>query len=182
MSSEGSTVAGPCRVILVGMMGSGKSTIGRLLSEATGWPYVDNDDLVRESNGATSRQLLAERGEAAMRAAEAAALERGLEVPAPAVIGIAAGTILDPTSRKRLGAGGIVVWLRADAETLAARASGGEHRPWIDASGKSWFVDAVQERDPLYASVADIVVDASDHPATLAEELRYRLTEHQACT
>ena len=181
MSSEGSSAARPCRVILVGMMGSGKSTIGRLLSEATGWPYVDNDELVRESQGATSRQLLAERGEAAMREAESSALARGLEVPEPAIIGVAAGTILDPPSRERLADGGIVVWLRADAETLAARASGGEHRPWIHAGGKSWFVDAVAERDPLYASVADMVVDATDEPAAIAEELRRRLREDPAC-
>ncbi len=163
------------------MMGSGKSTIGQLLSEATGWPYVDNDDLVRESQGATSRQLLAERGEAAMRAAESSALARGLEVAEPAIIGVAAGTILDAANRERLGGGGIVVWLRADAETLASRARGGEHRPWIDAGGKSWFVDAVRERDPLYTSVADIVVDASDDAAAIAEDLRDRLREHPAC-
>jgi len=163
------------------MMGSGKSTIGRLLSEATGWPYVDNDDLVRASHGATSRQLLAERGEAAMRAAESSALAQGLDVPEPAIIGVAAGTILEPTSRERLRGGGIVVWLRADAETLSGRASGGEHRPWIDVGGKSWFADAVEERDPLYASVADIVVDASNDAAALAEELRQQLREHPAC-
>ena len=181
MSSDGSSAGRPCRVILVGMMGSGKSTIGQLLSEATGWPYVDNDDLVSESHGATSRQLLAESGEAVMRAAESAALARGLEVPEPAIVGVAAGTILDPASRKGLRGGGIVVWLRADAETLAARASGGAHRPWIDEGGKSWFVEAVAERDPLYASVADIVLDASNGAASLAAELRHRLREYPAC-
>ncbi len=91
-----------CRVILVGMMGSGKSTIGRLLSEATGWPYVDNDELVLRSHGATPRELLSEQGEAVMREAESSALALGLEVPAPAIIGVAAGTILDPANRDRL--------------------------------------------------------------------------------
>src|ERR687896_164630 len=60
----------PCRVILVGMMGSGKSTIGRLLADGTGWPYVDNDELVARLHGATSRQLLATVGEERMRLAE----------------------------------------------------------------------------------------------------------------
>ena len=68
------TAEGPCRVLLIGMMGSGKSTIGRLLSDATGWPYIDNDELVRQTHGATARQILAERGEARMRAAESDAL------------------------------------------------------------------------------------------------------------
>ena len=171
-----------CRVILVGMMGSGKSTIGRLLSEATGWPYVDNDELVLRSHGATARRLLAERGEAAMRAAESSALELGLEVPAPAIIGVAAGTVLDELNRDRLRAGGIVVWLRADADALEARAMGAEHRPWLDTGGESWIRRTATERDPLYASVAEITLDTtSDPPEVSAQELRRRLEATGRC-
>ena len=83
------------------MMGSGKSTIGRLLSEATGWPYIDNDELVRRSRGATARQILAERGEDRLRDAESDALMLGIETPPPAVVGVAAGTILDPANASR---------------------------------------------------------------------------------
>ena len=176
------TAQGSCRVILVGMMGSGKSTIGRLLSEATGWPYVDNDELVRRSHGATPRELLAERGEAAMRAAESAALALGLEVPAPAIIGVAAGTILEPANHERLRDGGIVVYLRADADALAARAVGAEHRPWIDAGGGSWIGEALSERDPLYASVADIIIDTTaGSPEAAAADLRERLLAFDSC-
>jgi shikimate kinase len=171
-----------CRVILVGMMGSGKSTIGRLLSEATGWPYVDNDELVLRSHGATSRQLLAERGEAAMRAAESSALALGFEVPEPAIIGAAAGTILDEVNRDRLRTGGIVVWLRADADALEARAMGAEHRPWLDTGGESWISKTVAERDPLYASVADITLDTTSDPPELSVlELRRRLESSGHC-
>jgi shikimate kinase len=149
------------------MMGSGKTTIGKLLSATTGWPYVDNDELVREFHGATARQILAEHGEAQMRAAESDALARGVEAPAPSVIGVAAGTILEPANRKRLRAGGIVVWLRADASAIESRAMGADHRPWLDTGGESWVRDTVAERDPLYASVADLVVDTG---MTAAEE------------
>lgn len=172
---------GPCRVVLVGMMGSGKSTIGRLLAEATGWPYVDNDELVFRSHGATPRELLAERGEAAMRAAESDALALGLDVPEPAIIGAAAGTILDPANRDRLRTGGIVTWLRADADTLATRAMGAEHRPWIDSGGGSWMRDTTAERDPLYASVADITIDTAGSPEVAAAELHERLRDVAAC-
>jgi shikimate kinase len=176
------TAQGACRVILVGMMGSGKSTIGRLLSEATGWPYVDNDELVLRSHGATPRKLLAERGEAVMRAAESSALALGLEVPEPAIIGVAGGTILDPANRDRLRNGGIVVWLRADADALAARASGAEHRPWIDTGGGSWMHDATIEREPLYESVADITIDTTaGSPQAAAADLRGRLLALEAC-
>jgi shikimate kinase len=171
-----------CRVILVGMMGSGKSTVGRLLSEATGWPYVDNDELVLRTHGATARRLLAERGEVVMRAAESAALARGLEIPGPAIIGVAAGTILEPSNRERLGDGGIVVWLRADADALAARATGAEHRPWIDTGGGSWIRDATVEREPLYASIADITIDTTaGTPEAAAADLRARLLALDAC-
>ena len=171
-----------CRVILVGMMGSGKSTIGRLLSEATGWPYFDNDELVLRSHGATPRELLAERGEAVMRAAESSALALGLDVPEPAIIGVAAGTILDSANRDRLRGGGIVVWLRAEADTVAARASGAAHRPWIDTGGGSWMHDATIEREPLYESVADITIDTTaGSPEAAAADLRERLLAVEAC-
>lgn len=141
------------------MMGSGKSTIGRLLSESTGWPYLDNDELVRQANGMTARELLAERGEDAMRRAESDALAVGIAQPLPAILGVAAGVILDPEDRERLRTGAIVVWLRAAAAVLESRASGAEHRPWLDAADASWTRDAVSQREPLYASVADFVLD-----------------------
>ena len=176
------TAQGSCRDILIGMMGSGKSTIGRLLSDATGWPYVDNDELVLRSHGATPRDLLAERGESVMRAAESSALALGLEVPAPAIIGVAAGAILDPANRDQLRDGGIVVWLRADPDALAARAKGAAHRPWIDTGGGSWMHDATIERQPLYESVADITIDTTaGSPEATAADLRERLLAFEAC-
>ena len=167
---------------LVGMMGSGKSTIGRLLSEATGWHYVDNDELVRRAHGTTARALLADRGERTMRRAESDALALGLELPPPAIIGVAGGVILDPVDRERLRADSIVVWLRADAAVLESRAVGAEHRPWLDTSGGSWMRRAVAERDPLYASVADLVLDtATGAPAVAAAKLHRWLLAETPC-
>lgn len=172
----------PCRVLLIGMMGSGKSTIGRLVSDATGWPYIDNDELVRQFHGATARQILAERGESQMRAAESEALARGVRAPAPAVIGVAAGTILEPSSRELLRAGGIVAWLQADAAAIESRAIGAEHRPWLDTGAESWIRNALVERDPLYASVADIVIETGASAAEeSAAELLARLGTVAAC-
>jgi shikimate kinase len=158
------TVAGPCRVLLIGMMGSGKSTIGRLLADATGWTYADNDDLVRRATGATPRQLLAERGEAAMRGAESDALRDGLRQQTPAIVGVAAGVILEAADRAALRDGGIVVWLRAGADELVERAAGGEHRPWLDGDARAWMTAALAEREPLYAAAADHVVDTGAAP------------------
>ncbi|HJP71091.1 MAG TPA: shikimate kinase [Candidatus Limnocylindria bacterium] len=148
-----------CRVILVGMMGSGKTTIGRLLSEATGWPYVDNDELVRRRSGTTARQVLAEGGTHRLREVESAALALGLELPPPVIVGVAAGTVLDPANRALMSGSGIVVWLRATAETLIARAGGAAHRPFVDRDGAHWMEETAAEREPLYAEIADLSVD-----------------------
>lgn len=149
------------RVLLLGMMGSGKSSVGDALHRRTGWPFVDNDVLVEQTTGHTARELLARRGEAAMRAAETAALETALGLPTPVVAATAAGTILDPDNRRRLAAGGFVVWLTAPADVLAARAAGARHRPWLDEDPVAWFRQALNERRPLYAEVADLEVDTS---------------------
>jgi shikimate kinase len=176
------TTDGPCRVALVGMMGSGKTTIGQLLSKATGWHYLDNDELVRRAHGTTARALLAERGEPTMRRAESDALALGLELPPPAIVGVAGGVILDALDRERLRAGAIVVWLRADAAVLETRAVGAEHRPWVDTGGASWLRHAVAEREPLYASVADLVLDtARGSPAAAARTLHRWLLAQAPC-
>src|SRR5690606_33137985 len=127
------------RVVLVGMMGSGKSSVGRALSRRTGWPFVDNDALVRRASGRTARQLLAEQGEEAMRRAEARARHDGLAMPPPVIVATAAGTVLDPDQRDALRRAGLVVWLRAPAGVLAARAVGAAHRPWLEEDAPGWF-------------------------------------------
>ena len=164
------------------MMGSGKSTVGRLVAERMAWPYLDNDDLVQRAHGTTARELLAERGDGALRDAEGEALELGVTTPAPAVIGVAAGTVLDAERREVMREGGIVVWLRADAAILESRAMRGEHRPWLDRHGASWIRDTAAEREPLYASVADFRVDTGvNSPEAAASEIIGHLQTVDAC-
>lgn len=140
------------------MMGSGKSSVGRELARRTGRPFLDNDELVERATGRTAREL-AEDGEAAVRAAESSALRTGLASGEPAIIGIAGGALLDPGDRARIGDGGLVVWLNASPEVLAARAVGADHRPWLDDDPIRWFRRTVSERTPLYAEVADLEID-----------------------
>jgi shikimate kinase len=160
------------RWILIGQMGSGKSSVGQALAERTGWPFFDNDVLVERATGRTPRQLLAESGEASMRAAEAAALRHGLALEAPVIVALAAGTILDPEHRALASRSGFVAWLRAPVEVLTARAAGASHRPFVERDPSLWFARAAAERDALFAAIADVEVDTSRlAPAAAADAI-----------
>lgn len=144
--------------MLIGMMGSGKSTVGRLLAQRTGWPFYDNDALLERMTGMSARNLLATRGEEALHALEGEALEIGLAEPAPLIVAAAAGTVLDTKLRDRLG-DAAVIWLRARPEVLAERIGEAEARPWRRGDREAWLTQTLAEREPLYREVADLVVD-----------------------
>ena len=158
------------RVTLIGMMGSGKSSVGRALAARTGWPFLDNDALVERATGRTARQLLETEGEDGLRRAEAAALRMALSTSPPVIVALAAGTILEADHRRELDDAGLVVWLRAPAEVLGARAAGGSHRPWLEGDPVGWFRARIAERDDLYALVADLEVDTSTLDAEAAAD------------
>lgn len=165
------------RILLLGMMGSGKSSVGQALAERTGWPFIDNDALVERATALTARELLRDRGEAAMRDAESEALRTGLAIPAPAIVAIAAGTILRQEDRDRIKDGGFVVWLHAPAEVLADRAAGATHRPWLDGDPVAWFTRTIEERGPLYRAAADLEIDTgSTDPDAAAERALERVS------
>jgi shikimate kinase len=153
-------VDGP-HVVLVGMMGSGKSTVGRRLARRWGWRFVDSDTQVEAVTGRTVRQIFEEDGEASFRAEESAALAAALADRTPAVVAAAGGVVLDPGNRQRLRAAGVVVWLTAAPEVLAERAtrSGGGHRPLLAEDPVGAMQRLADERASLYADVADHVVD-----------------------
>ena len=147
------------RVLLIGMMATGKTTVGRAIAARTGWPYVDNDDVLLRAAGLTARALLARDGEPGLRAAESAVLTALLELPEPLVAGVPGGIVLDPADRARLRAGGHVVWLRASVPTLVARVGAASDRPWLGDDPAATLARLAQARAPLYAEVATQVVD-----------------------
>jgi shikimate kinase len=170
--ADAEAVADAPRILLVGMMGSGKTTIGLLLSERTGWRYVDNDELLARQFKLTPREILGNRGEADLRTMESQALTLGLAESPPCIVGVAAGTILDEGDRSRLRDGGTVVWLHGTAETLTRRAAGSRHRAWLEEGGKAWIRAALHEREPLYLAVADLIVSVDNRtPKEVVDEI-----------
>ena len=150
------------RVLLVGMMGAGKTTVGRELSRRLGWPYFDSDAMVEEHTGKTVPELFEERGEAAFRAEESRVLAEAVTSDGPAVVSVAGGAVLDPDNRRRLADGGTVVWLRAEVETLARRVGSGKGRPLLKPDPETELRRLYLQRRPIYEQVADVVVDV-DH-------------------
>jgi shikimate kinase len=151
-------------VILVGLMGSGKTTVGRLLATRLGRPFLDSDEQVETRTGRTVREIFEHDGEAAFRRLEAAALAEAVACPTPSVIAAAGGVVLDPGNRALLRSAGTVVWLRAPARALVGRAQSGAHRPLLADDPEGVLSRMESERRPLYEAVADHVVDASDDP------------------
>jgi shikimate kinase len=160
------------RMVLVGMMGSGKTTVGRELAGRLGWAFLDSDAMVEASSGATVAELFASGGEDAFRAEESRVLAEALAWPTPAVVSAAGGAVLDPANRARLASQAMVVWLRADPATLADRVGTGEGRPLLadDPAARLAELDAV--RRPLYGEVADVVVDVDGlDPSRVADRI-----------
>ena len=149
-------------IFLVGMMGVGKTTVGRLLAHRLGRPYFDSDAQVRDRTGKTVPQIFAESGEAAFRAEEKRALAEAASSAKPAVIAVAGGAVLDPDNRALLRARGTVVWLRARVETMAERVGRGEGRPLLGGDPAAALASLYPQRAPLYEELADVVVDGDD--------------------
>jgi HAD superfamily hydrolase (TIGR01509 family) len=157
-AADGETRA---RIVLVGMMGSGKTTVGRLLARRLGVAYVDNDEVLAARTGMTPGQILDARGLESLRLAEADALARALAGETVSVVGVAAGAILDAASRSLIRDSGRVVWLRARPDTLISRSTelGPGHRPHHAADMASWLTGETEARAPLYSEVATEVID-----------------------
>ena len=143
-------------------MGSGKTTVGRRLAECRGWEFFDSDRQIEAMTGRTVAEIWRADGEPGFRRLEVQVLADALASTVPRVIAAAGGTVLDENNRLLMALHHPVVWLRARPETLAGRVGSALHRPLLDEdpAGVLERLDAV--RRPLYAEVADVVVDVDD--------------------
>jgi shikimate kinase len=160
------------RILLVGMMGSGKTTVGKLVADELGWDYRDSDADVEAATGMTVPELFARRGEAAFRAAEAGALARACATTTPTVVSVAGGAVLSPANRALIEASGTVVWLRARPDSLASRVGDGRGRPLLGQDPATALRELNEVRLAFYADVADLTIDVDDlSPSDVASRI-----------
>lgn len=148
------------------MMGSGKTTVGRLLAEHLGFTYLDSDEEIVKATGRTVRQIFEDEGEGAFRRHETAALRQAIGQSGDVVVSVAGGAVLDPDNRRLVADAGTVVWLRGPLDLLAERAQRQSHRPLLDGGAEAALTRLYEQREPLYAEVADIVVDIGGRTPT----------------
>lgn len=153
----------PRHIVLVGMMGAGKTTVGSRLARRLDRPFVDSDIQVERRSSRTVRQIFETEGEAAFRALESEALAEALASEEPSVIAAAGGTVLDPVNRQRMKEGGTVVFLQAPPEALAPRVGGNDHRPLLGEDPATALRAMHAARSELYIDVADHIVDVAEH-------------------
>lgn len=159
MNRESERASRGPHIVLVGMMGAGKTTVGRLLADRTGRPFFDSDQAIERDTGRTVAQIFADDGEAAFRSLETQVLRDMLARDEPAVIAAAGGTVLDADNRARMRARGTVVWLRVDPARLAARVQGSIHRPLLADDPAATLDRLAREREGLYRETSHQVVE-----------------------
>ena len=147
-------------VVLLGLMGAGKTSAGRLLARRLGWPFSDSDEWILESTGKTVRRLRDEAGVDAMHAVEAEHLLGALAQPGPDVVGAAASVVEDERCEAALRSPGVLgVWLRAAPETLARRFASASHRPWFGEDPQRFLAAQAVRRNPVFEALSQVVVD-----------------------
>ncbi len=149
-------------IVLVGLMGSGKTTVGRRLAARLARDFIDADEALVEITDRTIAEIFDTDGEEGFRQIEADVLEELLEHHQPAVIASGGGVVLREDSRRRLQRPDVtVIWLAAGPAFLASRVEGKAHRPLLagDEPALDVLTRLYTERAPLYADVADLIVD-----------------------
>jgi shikimate kinase len=150
-------------IVLVGMMGCGKSTVGRRLAARLGLPFFDADTEIEKAAGQTIPEIFECHGEAYFRDGERRVIARLLS-QGPIVLATGGGAFMNEATREGVRESGISVWLKAEPEVLMERVSRRNNRPLLrNADPEGTLRRLLAEREPVYA-LADIIVTSSDGP------------------
>lgn len=171
----------PGNIFLVGLMGAGKTTVGRRLAKRLGKSFYDCDEEIERTTGVKIPVIFDIEGETGFRAREARMLAE-LVVRSDIVLATGGGAVLSGDNRKLLAENGLVVYLRALASDLWARTRHDRNRPLLKTDQPlARLEELYAERDPLYRSIADLIVDTgSQSLGSLAHRLELQLIERQS--
>ncbi len=159
-------------VVLVGMMGAGKSSVGRRLAARLGVPFVDADTEIEDAAGMTIAEIFAQYGEAYFRAGEARVIARLLD-GGPQVLATGGGAVMNQQTRDLIHIKGISVWLKADVDVLLRRTRRRTDRPLVER-----LKELLPQREPVYAQ-SDVVVQSRDEPHdTIVDEVIEGVAKH----
>ena len=184
MEAGEAALAVPRTIALVGLMGAGKSCIGRLLATALDLPFMDADKEIEAAAGCSVEDIFAAHGEEAFRAGERRVIARLLNEP-KMVLATGGGAFMDPETRQLIHERATSLWLRADVDLLLRRTSRRNNRPLLKRGDpRKILSDLIEKRYPVYAE-ADVVVDSVDGPpemtlARVIEGLRHHYAEADA--
>jgi shikimate kinase len=168
---------GPRSIVLVGMMGAGKSSVGRRLAARLGLAFIDADSEIEERAGMTIPELFEKYGETDFRTGEARVIARLLDA-GPQVLATGGGAFMNANTRALIRAKGVSVWLRAEFELLLRRIKRRNDRPLLKTDDPAARLKAlIEERYPVYAE-ADLTVHSRDVPhETVVEEIIVALAD-----
>ena len=151
-------------LVLVGLMGAGKTSIGKRVAQRLGVPFTDADSEIEAAANMTIAEIFARDGEAVFRAGERRVIARLLDGPIH-VLATGGGAFMDPATRGRIGERALSIWLRADIEVLLARVAKRRHRPLLNQGEPREVLERlIAVRHPVYAE-ADLTVDSLAAPA-----------------
>jgi len=170
----------PKTVVLVGLMGAGKSCVGRRLAARLGIAFADADKEIEAAAGLTISEIFTKLGESAFREGERKVMARLLSGE-PMILAAGGGAFLDPETRRLVKTHGVSLWLRADLDLLVKRTAGRDHRPLLKTGDPREILGRLIDlRYPIYAQ-ADVIVDSQDlDPDVTVDAVQAALTTHFA--
>ncbi|MBN8956961.1 MAG: shikimate kinase [Rhizobiales bacterium] len=175
------SVLGRRSIVLVGMMGAGKSSVGRRLGTRLGLPFVDADTEIEAAAGMTIPEIFERHGEPAFRSGEARVIERLLDA-GPQVLATGGGAFMNASTRAAVRDKAVSLWLKAEFDVLMRRIKRRSDRPMLKTADPAATLQRLMaERDPFYAE-ADLIVESRDVPhMTVVEEIVSQLQAHLKC-
>lgn len=166
-------------IVLVGLMGAGKTAIGKRLAAQLGLPFYDSDEEIERAAGMSIAEIFSTHGESAFRAGEKRVIQRLLST-GRIVLATGGGAFMDPDTRATIREKAVSVWLRCPIPVLLARTAGRLHRPLLNRGNPAEILEKLSaQRNPVYA-LADIIIDGSEDPPNVTTtNVAHAIQTHQ---